>query len=243
GRQITGATVLGLIVLLISGLVLRWPRRASSAALWLKPQWRLSGRGLHRSLHSVIGTWLLPIYLVIALSGLSYSYVWYKDGLTWLLSTKPPAAPKPARGERDASPASQQPLALDLVWATALREAGDRYITLDLMLPAGGAAAVRVRSWLDETHDIRDEFRIDAGTGRLIAAERYADKSTGERVLARVFDIHRGSMLGWPGRILFMLAAATMPLFAVTGLLLYMSRRRLRRPPQPVRTVRLVPGE
>ncbi|MFN5524565.1 PepSY-associated TM helix domain-containing protein [Bradyrhizobium sp.] len=243
GRQITGATVLGLIVLLISGLVLRWPRRASSAALWLKPQWRLSGRGLHRSLHSVIGTWLLPIYLVIALSGLSYSYVWYKDGLTWLLSPKPPAAPKPARGERDASPASQQPLALDLIWATALREAGDRYITLDLMLPAGGATAVRVRSWLDETHDIRDEFRIDAGTGRLIAAERYADKSTGERVLARVFDIHRGSMLGWPGRILFMLAAATMPLFAVTGLLLYLSRRRLRRTPQPVQTVQLVPGE
>ena len=81
GRQITGVAALGLIVMLISGLVLRWPRRASSVKMWLKPNLGLSGRGLHRSLHAVIGTWVLPVYLVMTLTGLWYSFDWYKDGV------------------------------------------------------------------------------------------------------------------------------------------------------------------
>lgn len=247
GRQITGAAVLGLVALIITGLVLRWPRRATSATLWLKPQLGLSGRGLHRSLHTVIGTWLLPVYLVMALTALSYSYGWYKDGLTWLLA--PAAAPmqmpaKAPRGDRDGRSDSRteaKPMALDLVWATVQRETGDRFAIVQITLPA---TTVRVRSWQHEAQDgARDEFRIDGATGRLLGAERYADKTPGERALARILDIHRGSILGWPGQLVFMLAAALMPLFGVTGVLLYLSRRRLRRPAQPARAVQLVPGE
>jgi sulfite reductase (NADPH) flavoprotein alpha-component len=242
GRQITGATVLGLVTLLITGLVLRWPRRAGSATAWLKPQLGLSGRGLHRSLHSVVGTWLLPVYLVMALTGLSYSYAWYKDGLTWLLA--PAAAPMPAKAPRGGRNETEaKPLALDLVWRTLQGELGDRFAVIQLTLPSGAGTMVRVRAWPSEDHDgRRDEFRIDGATGRLLTAERYADKTMGERVLARILDIHRGSILGWPGQLLFMLAAALMPLFAVTGVLLYLSRRRLRRPAPPP-AFQLVPGE
>jgi sulfite reductase (NADPH) flavoprotein alpha-component len=49
-------------------------------------------------------------------------------------------------------------------------------------------------------------------------------------------------VFGWPGRLAFMLAAAAMPLFAVTGLLLYLSRRRHRRLAREAQ-MRLVPGE
>ena len=92
------------------------------------------------------------------------------------------------------------------------------------------------------SHDgARDEFRIDAVTGRLVSSEIYADKSVGERILASVLDIHRGSIFGWPGQLLFMVAAALMPLFMVTGLMLYLSRRKHRRMSRP--TVGAGPGE
>jgi len=61
-------------------------------------------------------------------------------------------------------------------------------------------------------------------------------------MLSRVLDIHRGSIFGWPGRLLFMLSAALMPLFMVTGFLLYLSRRRHRRLSRPA-LGELVPGE
>ena len=250
GRQITGVAALGLIVMLISGLVLRWPRRAGSVKMWLKPNLGLSGRGLHRSLHAVIGTWVLPIYLVMTLTGLWYSFDWYKDGVVWLLSRpevvaakmQPKMSAKAPRVAAASEPAV--PIGFDRAWATFRREEGDRFARALLTLPAGPGTAIRIRSWgKDSTLDTtRDEFRVDAVTGQLVSAERYADKTFGEKIIANVLDIHRGAVLGWPGKLAFMIAAALMPLFSVTGILLYLSRRKLRRPAQPP-LGRLVPGE
>lgn len=250
GRQITGVAALGLIVMLISGLVLRWPRRAGSVKMWLKPNLSLGGRALHRSLHAVIGTWVLPIYLVMTLTGLWYSFDWYKDGVVWLLSRPHVAAAKmqskmPAKAPREAGrPEPNQPIGFDQAWTTFQREEGGRFARALLTLPASPGTVIRIRSWGKETtlDTTRDEFRIDAVTGQMISAERYADKTLGEKIIANVLDIHRGAVLGWPGKLAFMIAAALMPLFSVTGILLYLSRRRLRRPAQPP-LGRLVPGE
>ena len=251
GRQITGVAAIGLIVMLISGIVLRWPHRARSVKMWLKPNLALRGRGFQRSLHSVAGTWVLVVYLVMTLTGLWYSFEWYKNGATWLLSrpsaVAAPMQPKSPRGVGVAYArplADAKPLALDRAWSAFLHEHGSRFATAQLTLPAGGGTVVRIRSWArDASHEgARDEFRIDAVTGRLMSAELYADKSIGERILSSVLDIHRGSIFGWPGKLLFMLAAALMPLFVVTGFMLYLSRRKHRRVSQPT-LGSLVPGE
>jgi uncharacterized iron-regulated membrane protein len=232
GRQLTGVVTIALVIMLLTGLVLRWPRRVRSVRTWLKPNLAMRGRGLQWSLHSVAGTWVLPVYLVIALTGLWYSFDWYKDGATWLLG-QPKTTQRTTRMPGGTPVAPAAPVAapgFDGAWTAFLRGQGDRYATAQLTLPPQGTT-VRVRSWpRDSWHDGgRDEFRIDAVTGRVVSAEIYDDKPPGERVLANVLDIHRGAILGWPGRLLFMLAAALMPLFTVTGFLLYLSRRRLRR--------------
>lgn len=250
GRQITGLAALGLIVMLVSGLVLRWPRRATSVKIWLKPNLALSGRGLHRSLHAVIGTWVIPIYLVMTLTGLWYSFDWYKDGVVWLLSRpqvtaakmQPRMPAKASRGAASSEPA--RPIGFDQAWTALRREEGGRFSKALLTLPAGPGTVIRIRSWpKDSTLDTtRDEFRIEAITGQVVAAERYADKTFGEKIIANALDIHRGAIFGWPGKLVFMIAAALMPLFSVTGILLYLSRRKLRRPVQPL-LGQLVPGE
>ncbi|MGY4154204.1 putative iron-regulated membrane protein [Bradyrhizobium sp. USDA 4461] len=244
GRKITGSAAICLIVMLISGLVLRWPHRARSVKMWLKPNVGLRGRGLHRSLHAVIGTWALPVYLVMTLTGLWYSFEWYKAGANWLFARpqataaavqpKSPRGTVAAEGKAEAgahAKAEAKPLVFDHVWSAFLQQENNDYGRALLTLPAGAGTAVRVRSWPRDSslESVRDEFRIDAVTGRVISSDRYADKTFGERVLAGVLDIHRGAILGWPGKLAFMLAAAMMPLFAVTGLLLYLSRRRHRR--------------
>jgi sulfite reductase (NADPH) flavoprotein alpha-component len=236
GRQITGVAALGLIVMLISGLVLRWPRRASSVKMWLKPNLGLSGRGLHRSLHAVIGTWVLPVYLVMTLTGLWYSFDWYRDGVVWLLSRPHVAAAKmqPKQSRPPGRPEPAQPVGFDRAWSALQHEESDGFARAQLTLPAGPGTVMRIRSWgKDSSLDTaRDEFRIDAVSGQVVSAERYADKSFGEKIIANVLDIHRGAVLGWPGKLAFMIAAALMPLFSVTGILLYLSRRKLRRPAQ-----------
>jgi uncharacterized iron-regulated membrane protein len=254
GRPITGIVAIGLIAMLISGLVLRWPHRPGSLKVWLKLNLRLHGRGLHRSLHSVVGTWVMLIYLVIVLSGLWWSFDWYKTGVIWLFA-RAPAASEPMKAKADSkapgkaarverpnagtAPAPQ----LDRAWAALRQDRGDNFDSARLTLPSGGEPIIRVRAWLTAERDgRRDEFKIDAATGAIVSRELYADKTTGERMLSRMFDIHSGSILGWPGKLVFMLAAVSMPLFAVTGLLLYLSRRRHKRMANAAMT-RLVPGE
>jgi sulfite reductase (NADPH) flavoprotein alpha-component len=247
GRQITGVAALGLIVMLISGLALRWPRRASSVKMWLKPNLGLSGRGLHRSLHAVIGTWVLPVYLVMTLTGLWYSFDWYKDGVVWLLSRPHVAAakmqPKQSRPPGRSEPAP--PVGFDRAWSALQHEESGGFARAQLTLQAGPGTVMRIRSWPKDStlESMRDEFRIDAVTGQIVSAERYADKTLGEKAIASVLDIHRGAVLGWPGKLAFMVAAALMPLFAITGVLLYLSRRKLRRPAAQPPLARLVPGE
>jgi sulfite reductase (NADPH) flavoprotein alpha-component len=232
GRQITGVAALGLIVMLVSGLVLRWPRRASSVKMWLKPNLGLSGRGLHRSLHAVIGTWVLPVYLVMTLTGLWYSFDWYKDGVVWLLSRPHVAAAKmqPKQSRPPGRPEPAPPIGFDRAWSALQHEESGGFARAQLTLPAGPGTVMRIRSWPKDStlESMRDEFRIDAVTGQVVSAERYADKTLGEKAIASVLDIHRGAVLGWPGKLAFMIAAASMPLFAITGVLLYLSRRKLR---------------
>lgn len=249
GRVITGVCVIGLLVLLISGMVLRWPRRVRSIRMWLKPNLAVSGRAFHWSLHSVVGTWVLPIYVISILTGLWWSFDWYKASATWLLSSRQVAsvekAPRGAKGggKAAAAEAPAEP-SLDRVWATFIADQGSRYHIAILQVPNGQNSVVRVRSVAkDAPHeDARDEFRIDSVSGRMVSAERYADRTAGESVLAGMLYIHRGAFLGLPGRIAFMIAAALMPLFTVTGFILYFSRRRLRAQSKPSRNHRRAAG-
>lgn len=228
GRPITGIAALGLLAMLLTGLVLRWPHRPGSIKVWLKPHWQLHGRGLHRSLHAVIGTWVLLLYLTMTLTGLWWSFDWYKAAATWLLARSPVTTQPPNRPAVPEAPSAA--VSLDRVWATLVVERGDRFEAARLTLPSGRDSTVRVRAWLTDARDgAHDELRIDGRTGQILSADLYADKTIGEKVLARVLDIHRGSIFGWPGQLLFMLAAAAMPLFGVTGVLLYLSRRRHKR--------------
>ena len=79
GRQITGLCAIALLVFLVTGIVLRWPQ-VHRWRIWLRPSLSRPGRARWWSLHAVAGTWLLPVYAVIALSGLTWSYEWAKDG-------------------------------------------------------------------------------------------------------------------------------------------------------------------
>jgi len=61
--------------------------------------------------------------------------------------------------------------------------------------------------------------------------ERYADKAPGTRLMSSVFALHSGRFFGVPGAIVLMVASALMPLFAVTGWMLYLGRRKKRAAP------------
>lgn len=236
GRQITAFSAISLIFFALSGLYLRWPKRALDWRAWLVLDLRKSGRNLYRALHAVIGGWIVLFYLLSATTGLWWSYDWYRQGVLYALTGKT------NRGEqqRDERKKDVDPVAspsLTQAWPALTRFTGNRFESVTISLPKG-EKPVSFRILLPNArHDrMTDTVQIDPASGRVIKVERYADRTMGEVITTSMLEVHRGAIFGVTGRIIIFVTSLTMPLFTITGLLLYLARRRKKRPAdeQPV---------
>ncbi len=227
GRNITGACTLILVFFCLSGLYLRWPRQWKSWRAWLTLDWKKKGRSFNWDLHSVAGTWCLVFYLFAALTGLSWSYEWYNKGLTRLLSDAPQN--ERARGGRGPAPSGPAPTAnYAAIWSSVYSAAGPALSAYNIrMPPAAGQPATVFYLLKTSPHDrATNQITLDPATGIIKQHDRYSDKSLKAQWLTSIYALHVGSYFGIAGRIILTLTALTMPLFFVTGWLLYLDRRR-----------------
>ncbi|WNJ86176.1 sulfite reductase flavoprotein subunit alpha [Pseudomonas canadensis] len=229
GRNITGACTLILVFFCLSGIYLRWPRQVASWRAWLTLDWRKKGRAFNWDLHSVFGTWCLLAYLLSALTGLYWSYDWYSQGLTKLLSDAPQNERVRKRGPAPEGPA---PVAnYDAIWSSIYSNAGPGLSAYNIRMPAVAGQPATVYYLLDDSpHDrALNQINLDPATGEVKSHDRYASKTFGSQLLTSVYALHTGSYFGLAGRIILTLSSVLMPLFFITGWLLYLDRRRKKR--------------
>ncbi|TWR93105.1 flavodoxin [Pseudomonas saxonica] len=235
GRQITGACTLMLVFFCLSGLYLRWPRKALNWRTWLTLDWAKKGRSFNWDLHAVAGTWCMVFYLLAALTGLSWSYEWYNKGLQKLLSDAPAGEQRQGggRGPRgQGGPSGPAPVAdYDAMWASIQKAAGPDLSMYNVRMPpvAGQPATVFYLLKTSPHERAFNQIVLDPATGVVKKVERYDDKTYKAQLLSSIYALHTGSYWGLPGRILVTVASLTMPLFFITGWLLYLDRRRKKR--------------
>ncbi len=230
GKAVTGVCVITLLFFCLSGLYLRWPRQWWSWRAWWAVEWRRQGRGFLWSLHSVIGTWCLLVYLLIALTGLYWSYDGYRKVLVAVLGGEPAGVAAGGGGGRGRG---GTPAAVDFARVQAALDAVPqaRRAYLDLRLPARGGQPLTARYLPERPRHSRafDTVEIDPRGGRIVRRQDYARQPLGRQLLASVFALHSGSFFGLAGRLVVMLASLCMSLFFVTGWMLYLDRRRKKR--------------
>lgn len=229
GRNITGACTLNLVFFCLSGLYLRWPRQVASWRVWLTLDWRKKGRSFNWDLHSVFGTWCLVAYLLSALTGLYWSYDWYSQGLTKLLSDAPQNERVRKRGPAPEGPA---PVAnYDAIWSSIYSNAGPGLSAYNIRMPAIAGQPATVFYLLENSpHDrALNQINLDPASGEVKSHDPYANKTLGSQLLTSVYALHTGSYFGLVGRIILTVSSLLMPLFFITGWLLYLDRRRKKR--------------
>lgn len=245
GRQITGFSALALVFFALSGLYLRWPRRPLNWRNWLRIDFSLKGRNFYWALHSVIGTWVIVMYLVMALTGLTWSYAWFKNGASVLLTGEPMqerqagpggrGGPGDGRGQsgRDAMPQqSAENISLNLAWQTFAVYAEDKFKSASISVPRSAKEPVAVNYIArDAVNDRqRSSMTINAASGEILNHQPYTPaQPLGKRIFQGIYELHTGEWFGLPGRIVNMIAALLMPLFTITGFLLYFDRRKKKR--------------
>ncbi|MGJ7609588.1 MULTISPECIES: PepSY domain-containing protein [unclassified Variovorax] len=236
GRVATGVLAAGLLLLSLSGLYLRWPRRVRDWRAWLTFDPALKGRSFLWGLHSVMGTCALLMYLVFTTSGLYWAFDGLRDRVdAWAGYPRVAAQQARTSAPRVRNMARDDAAAVDIApaWATFERHAKETggWSEVILRLPAGAAPSV-LFTWLDmaPAHErARNRMTVKLPGGDVAQDERHAAKSAGGRFLAAIYPLHMGTYFGLPGRIAMMLAALMLPVFSVTGWLLYLDRRRKKR--------------
>lgn len=242
GKLLMGSTSMCLLFLALSGLYLRWPRYAASWRAWLRLDFSLKGRPFLWHIHSVLGTWALTMYVIFTITGMYWSFDWVKHGIDGMLGSapvektaRPPQADKtgsPQSGEQKNKPQRPvlQPEQLERIWS-AFTAAVPGYDAVTLRLPERAGQAVQVNYLAaNAPHErARNRLRIDVDSGQVSEHQRYADKDMRGRLLDSIYPLHMGTYFGLPGRIIWMIAALALPLFGITGWMLYLDRRRKKR--------------
>jgi len=250
GRSIVGTATLILMVMALSGIYLRWPKNPLSWRYWLKLNFRLKGRAFLWHLHGVTGTWVFLIYLVVAATGLTWSFEWYKQGVYQLAGVPLPApggpgatiaakptdptkeaiarAASPGKAMADANPVAAAGAEMNAVWTAFQRESGG-FSTANISLPRKPGQPVEIRYLPPRPAHERafNQMSLEPATAQVLKRENYADKTIGAKLVASIFPLHSGSFFGTAGLVVFMLAALAMPVFFVTGWMLYLSRKRI----------------
>lgn len=273
GRQITGFSAFALVFFALSGLYLRWPRRALNWRNWFRIDFSLKGRNFYWALHSVIGTWVILMYLLMALTGLTWSYSWFKSGASVLLTGEPveerrgfgPGGPgggqgaagmgsregREARGlgregggegrrgaegrmgrESERHHESVAPVAVDIAWASFVTKAENNFKFASVTIPRSEKDPVMINYVTpDATNDRqRSMISFNAASGELVSDQPYKPlEPLGKRIMQGIYELHTGEWFGTPGLIINMTASFLMPLFTITGFLLYFDRRKKKR--------------
>ncbi|QXB45597.1 PepSY domain-containing protein [Acinetobacter seifertii] len=244
GKQITGACALMLIYFVLSGLYLRWPKK-HSARQWLAVKPKLKGRNFIWDLHAVVGTWVIVFYLLFACTGLYWSYDWWRNGMFKVLGVEQPKMQGHGGAGRNKDKSSTEAkldnaqliTALNQTWSGFNNKIERDYSTLTLNLPKKDDGKVEL-SFVDATpqHErARNQAVYNYKTANIEKMELYEDKKLNQKIMSSMLPVHRGSFFGPVYQFVAMLASLAMPLFFITGWMLYLKRRKQKKLTQAAR--------
>lgn len=190
----------------------------------------LKGRAFWWHLHAVAGTWVILFYLSASLTGLYFSYDWYRAGVLALAGVEQPKRRPPMRGEGEnkAVDIDASADALARSWQV-FGEHVQRFTQVSMRLPK--SEENYQFSYLNETSDherAQNRMEIRYADAQVLKHDRYDDKRVGEKLVVSLLPLHTGSFYGLTGKIIFFISSVMMPLFTFSGIWLYLQRRQVR---------------
>jgi len=227
GKAITGAACLAYLLILISGLLLWWPKNKKMLRTRLKIKWDAKAKRLNWDAHAVGGFYTLPILLLICLTGLVWSYKWYNQGLFYLFDGAPQ--------QKVLAKFELPELTTDgLAWPIqhAFEQAQQRLPypgDIEISLPDGkdeNAIEISRENELAAIPNVVDRLFFDSRSGDFLKAEPYEEQTRGMKVRRFILPLHTGSFAGLTTKIIYfiaMLVAASLPF---TGLFIYLGRKK-----------------
>ncbi len=234
GHQIVGWAVLIFVIILITGITLWIPKKWNKKSL--KPRLTIKKKaGFFRfnyDLHNVLGIYAALIALVIALTGLTWSFEWYANSYYIVIS----GGEEPKKWEvaqSDTTAVSSLENTADRLWEKVKVEypiGQEGSFMFDFPNQKADAYRICFNSVNDDTYYKRhfrffDQYTLKELEGGGMYGIKYEDSSAGDKFYRMTYDIHVGAIGGFAGKLLVFLASLITASLPITGFILWWKKR------------------
>lgn len=232
GQTVVASSTLIFLFMMISGLVLWWPKNKSAAKQRFSIKWTAAWRRRNYDLHNVLGFYIISLGLIFAITGLVWGFTWFSQSLYTITGGKGSDAYVIPPSDTTKQTQFTTPIvAVDQVWKNLQKEYPGNQ-GMNISIPATDSESIysyvnfRAGTYykVDYTYfDVRTLKKIDVEgpyTGK------YAEASFAKKLRRMNYDIHIGAIWGFPGKLLAFFASLICASLPVTGFLIWWGRRK-----------------
>lgn len=223
GKYIVGVSTFIFLFILLTGIILWWPKTRRILKQRLKIKSGAGWKRLNHDLHIVLGFYSAIFLFVFAFTALPMSFQWFNKGI-YTLTSSPQKQPEPPTS---AFVPGAKKITFDEAFhraATALPDAAFYNITMPR--DSVGAIAVSALSNHAVHETAPDAVYIDQYSGAVIGTQLYKDRSLGAKVRSTFRPVHVGSIWGLPSKIIALIVCLLGVTFPVTGVIMWLNRTR-----------------
>lgn len=198
GWIVNGSLGLVTLVILVTGLILWWPRTVKllKQRLWVK--WQAPANRLNWDLHNAGGAWTLPMMVLIVFTG---SYFTFAGPITSAVTAI--VGPRSEPTKFDAGEAPQTPPTIDQMIAVAQEASPDGRLFY-LNAPDNSERPLLALFWHPGTGKnwrLYDSVSVDRTTGRVVSVRR--PTTAADYVIHAMFPLHTGGFGGMVTRCVY----------------------------------------
>nr|WP_199083170.1 PepSY-associated TM helix domain-containing protein [Pedobacter sp. ASV19] len=213
GHFIVRWSVVCFVILLTSGIILWWPkkRKIKQIKKSFSIKWKAKFKRLNYDLHNVAGFYAFLVLMLIAFTGLMWSFGLTTEKKSKLQSDTTQQLTK----TRD-----------DIILQQALKRSPETAYFL-YNFPAAKSATINLSAYQSNTslYD-RIQYRFDRYSGKLLEqSPEFKDLTITSKIIALNYDLHTGSAVGLPGKFIAFLSSLIAASLPVTGLLIWLNKK------------------
>ena len=223
GKMIVGIATLFFVFILITGIILWWPKTRRIVLQRLKIKTDAGSKRFTHDLHIILGFYSAIFLFVFAFTGLAWSFEWFNKGI-YKVTNSPVKGPKPPPST---FVEQQESISLDAAYAAA-----NTYMPMvvfhSINLPKDSIEPVTISSLsLKAPHtSATDAIYLDQYSGKKIGQLYFNERSTGAQVRATFKPVHTGSIWGLPSKLIALIVCILGTSFPVTGTIIWINRTR-----------------
>ena len=239
GQPIVASATLIFLIMLITGIVLWWPKNKAARKQRFSVKWNAKWKRTNYDLHNVLGFYMTWVVIFITITGLVWGFEWFAKSVYWV-SSAGKAMPEYYTPPSDTLLAGKgRPDLTDIVWLNMLPKKG-KDESMNVTFAQSKDASIEISiNHRPGTYYKTDSYSFDQYTGKELPgrgtyAGTYASASAADKIRRMNYDIHVGAVLGLPGKIMAFFASLIAASLPITGFYIWWGRRRKKKKPAMV---------